>query len=96
MPPVPPLQHVDPETHLAVQRLRAVMPQAIEGVSSHRDQVTVRIVKDQWAAAAQFLRRLTRRLYDEKVFSVVLTPSFDSHHKNHLHLDGAPYTVDGT
>jgi hypothetical protein len=26
----------------------------------------------------------------------VLTPSFDSHHKNHLHLDGAPYSVDGT
>ena len=48
------------------------------------------------SAAAQFLRRLTRRLYDEKVFSVVLTPSFDSHHKNHLHLDGAAYTVDGT
>jgi hypothetical protein len=46
--------------------------------------------------AAQFLRRLTRRLYDEHVFSVVLTPSFDSHHKNHLHLDGAAYTVDGT
>jgi hypothetical protein len=46
--------------------------------------------------AAQFLRRLTRRLYDEKVFSVVLTPSFDAHHKNHLHLDGAPYSVDGT
>jgi hypothetical protein len=46
--------------------------------------------------AAEFLRRLTRRLYDEKVFSVVLTPSFDKHHHNHLHLDGAPYTVDGT
>ena len=46
--------------------------------------------------AAQFLRRLTRRLYDEQIFSVVLTPSFDSHHKNHLHLDGAAYTVDGT
>jgi hypothetical protein len=46
--------------------------------------------------AAQFLRKLTRRLYDEKVFSVVLTPSFDAHHKNHLHLDGAPYNVDGT
>ena len=43
MPPVPPLQHVDPETHVAVQRLRAAMPDAIEGVSSHRDQVTVRI-----------------------------------------------------
>jgi len=27
---------------------------------------------------------------------VVLTPSFDRHHKNHLHLDGAPYTMDGT
>lgn len=53
---------------------------------------------DQPAAtpAAQFLRRLTRRLYDERVFSVVLTPSYDAHHKNHLHLDGAPYTVDGT
>ncbi|HVY36894.1 MAG TPA: extensin family protein [Polyangia bacterium] len=46
--------------------------------------------------ASQFLRRLTRRLFDEKVFSVVLTPSYDKHHKNHLHLDGAAYTVDGT
>jgi len=48
------------------------------------------------SVAAQFLRRLTRRLYDEKVFSVVLAPSYDAHHKNHLHLDGAAYTVDGT
>ena len=56
----------------------------------------VRTDRPAVTAAAQFLRRLTRRLYDEKVFSVVLTPSFDSHHKNHLHLDGAPYTVDGT
>ena len=46
--------------------------------------------------AAQFLRRLTRRLFDEQVFSVVLTPSYDHHHKNHLHLDGAAYSVDGT
>src|SRR5262249_43251836 len=46
--------------------------------------------------ASQFLRRLTRRLYDERVFTVVLTPSYDKHHKNHLHLDGAAYTVDGT
>jgi hypothetical protein len=46
--------------------------------------------------ASQFLRRLTRRLYDEQVFSVVLTPSYDKHHKNHLHLDGAAYSVDGT
>lgn len=47
-------------------------------------------------AAARFLRRLTRRLYDEQVFSVVLTPSYDRHHRNHLHLDGAAYSVDGT
>jgi len=46
--------------------------------------------------ASQFLRRLTRRLYDQQVFSVVLTPSYDKHHKNHLHLDGAAYSVDGT
>jgi hypothetical protein len=56
------------------------------------------VAKDRPAAtpAAQFLRRVTRRLYDEQVFSVVLTPSFDRHHHNHLHLDGATYTLDGT
>jgi hypothetical protein len=61
-------------------------------------------VEHDWVAAGRpaprpaslFLRRLTRRLYDEHVFSVVLTPSYDRHHKNHLHLDGAAYTVDGT
>jgi hypothetical protein len=46
--------------------------------------------------AAAFLRALTRRLFDEQVFSVVLTPSYDRHHRNHLHLDGAAYSVDGT
>jgi hypothetical protein len=46
--------------------------------------------------AALFLRRLTRRLFDEQIFSVVLTPSYDRHHRNHLHLDGADYFVDGT
>ena len=46
--------------------------------------------------ASRFLRRLTRRLYDEGVFTVVLTPSYDRHHRNHLHLDGAAYSVDGT
>jgi hypothetical protein len=56
----------------------------------------VRADKPARNAAAQFLRRLTRRLYDEQIFSVVLTPSFDAHHRNHLHLDGAPYTLDGT
>ena len=56
----------------------------------------VRADRPAATAAARFLRRLTRRLYDEKVFSVVLTPSYDKHHRNHLHLDGAAYTVDGT
>lgn len=45
---------------------------------------------------ARFLRTLARRLYDENVFSVVLTPFFDSLHKNHFHLDLARYRVDGT
>lgn len=61
-------------------------------------------VEHDWVAAGQpaprpasrFLRQLTRRLFDEHVFSVVLTPSYDRHHKNHLHLDGAAYAVDGT
>jgi hypothetical protein len=45
--------------------------------------------------AGQFLQRLGRRLYDEAVFSVVLTPNFDRRHHNHFHLDGATYRVDG-
>jgi hypothetical protein len=56
----------------------------------------VRADRPATTAASRFLRRLTRRLYDEHVFSVVLTPSYDKHHRNHLHLDGAAYTVDGT
>ena len=62
------------------------------------------VVENDWVPAdrpttrggALFLRRLTRRLFDEHVFNVVLTPSYDAHHKNHLHLDGAAYVVDGT
>ncbi len=45
---------------------------------------------------AVFLRALTRRLFDEDVFSIVLTPVFDRLHANHLHLDRAHYRVDGT
>ncbi len=44
----------------------------------------------------RFLRRLTRRLYDDGVFSVVLTPYWDALHRDHLHLDMARYRVDGT
>ena len=46
--------------------------------------------------AGRFLRAVARRLVDERVFSVVLTPAFDRLHKNHLHLDLARYQVDGT
>jgi len=58
------------------------------------------VVERDWprqdGPSAAFLHRLARRLYDEQVFSVVLTPAYDRHHHNHLHLDGAAYSVDGT
>jgi hypothetical protein len=45
---------------------------------------------------SRFLRSVARRLYDEAVFSVVLTPFWDAHHRDHFHLDMARYRVDGT
>ena len=45
---------------------------------------------------ALFLRKLSRRLYDEEVFSVVVTPFFDRLHRNHIHVDLARYRADGT
>ena len=46
--------------------------------------------------AASFLRVVSRRANDEDVFSHVLTPFFDAHHKNHFHLDLARFRADGT
>ena len=46
--------------------------------------------------AASFLRAVSRRANDEDVFSHVLTPFFDAHHKNHFHLDLARFRADGT
>jgi hypothetical protein len=43
-----------------------------------------------------FLRVVSRRANDEDVFSHVLTPFFDAHHRNHFHLDLARYRSDGT
>ena len=43
-----------------------------------------------------FLRSLSKRLYDEEVFSVVVTPYFDHLHRNHIHVDLARYRVDGS
>jgi hypothetical protein len=45
---------------------------------------------------AELLRSLARRAYDERLFSTVLTPYWDSLHKDHFHLDLARYRVDGT
>ncbi len=44
----------------------------------------------------RFWVRLSKRLYRDGVFTVVLTPRFNRTHHNHLHLDGASYSVDGT
>jgi hypothetical protein len=43
-----------------------------------------------------FLRTLANRLWDEEVFSVVVTPYFDNLHRNHIHVDLARYRVDGS
>jgi hypothetical protein len=47
-------------------------------------------------AEGRFLRRLARRLYDDAVFSVVVTRFFDEIHRDHIHVDLARYRVDGT
>ena len=56
MPPMPPLQHVDPEQHVAVQRVRVALPDAVEGVSAHRDQVTLRVYKERIVEVCRLLR----------------------------------------
>jgi hypothetical protein len=48
------------------------------------------------AASTRFLRRLANALFDEQVFSVVVTPYFDRAHRNHVHVDLARYRVDGS
>jgi len=47
-------------------------------------------------AKSAFLRDLGQRLYDEEVFSNVITPYFDRIHRNHIHVDLARYRVDGS
>jgi hypothetical protein len=46
--------------------------------------------------AGLFLHRVSQRAFDEEIFSHVLTPFFDAHHKNHFHLDLARYRSEGT
>lgn len=47
-------------------------------------------------ARTSFLRRLGNRLFDDGVFSNVVTPYFDRLHRNHIHVDLARYRVDGS
>lgn len=44
----------------------------------------------------RFLHALAHRLYDDGIFSVVLTEYFDRLHRDHFHLDLARYRIDGT
>lgn len=44
----------------------------------------------------RFWVQLSKRLFKEGVFTVVLTPRFNRTHHNHLHLDAASYVMDGT
>jgi hypothetical protein len=45
---------------------------------------------------SRFLRTVANRMYDEGVFSVVITPFFDALHRDHLHFDQARYRIDGS
>lgn len=45
---------------------------------------------------SRFLRAVGERSFDEDVFSVVLTPYWDTLHADHFHLDQARYRVNAT
>jgi NADH-quinone oxidoreductase subunit C len=53
---VPPPEGVDPEQHIAVQKLRAAMPNAIVEATAFRDQVSIRVAKDNLLQVCFFLR----------------------------------------
>lgn len=61
---VPPPPGVDPEQNVAVQKLREAMPNAIEDVSAFRDQVTVRVYKDNLVDVCRFLHDTGGLEYD--------------------------------
>jgi Extensin-like protein C-terminus len=41
-------------------------------------------------AKGQFLYELAHRLFDEKVFNIILTPDYNASHANHFHVDLTP------
>ena len=52
--------------------------------------------KEPKSKPSAFLRDVAGRAFDEEIFSTVLTPFFDAHHRNHFHLDLARFRTDGT
>ncbi len=53
---MPPPGGVDPEQNIAVQRLRAAMPNVIVEATSFRDQVSIRVAKENVVEVGRFLR----------------------------------------
>lgn len=53
---VPPAEGVDPEQHIAVQKVREAMPQTVVEATSFRDQVTLRVSKENLLEVCFFLR----------------------------------------
>lgn len=51
---------------------------------------------DATTPEGRFLRTLAQRLFDEQVFSVVVTRYFDELHRDHIHVDMAHYRTDGS
>lgn len=52
---VPPPGGVDPEQNAAVIKLRELLPASIESVEAFRDQVTIRLHSEHYAAACRLL-----------------------------------------
>lgn len=65
-------------------------------LESWRSVKVTSYTRNEAAPEARFLRGVARALFDDGVFSVVLTPAYDRLHHDHFHLDLARYRVDGT
>jgi NADH-quinone oxidoreductase subunit C len=61
---VPPAAGVDPEQNPAVQKLCEAMPDALEEVSSFRDQVSIRVFKERLVEVCTLLRDTPGLEYD--------------------------------
>ena len=55
---------MDPEQNIAVQKLRAAMPETIEEVYAFRDQVTIRVFKEHIVKVCFFMRDTPELRFD--------------------------------